>query len=81
MHRVYILLYEMILPIESSTLARSTVHATNVVVVYIHACMHTPSLVQFTRSSVDISSILREYYIYIYNTCHERNIRLSMVTL
>ena len=56
----------MILPIESSTLARSTVHATNVVVVYIHACMHTPSLVQFTRSSVDISSILREYYIYIY---------------
>ena len=68
----------------SSTLARSTVHATNVVVVYIHACMHTPSLVQFTRSSVDISSI-RSYYeiiiIYIYNTCHELNIRLSMVTL
>lgn len=46
--------------------------------------MHTPSLVQFTRSSVDISSI-RSYYeiiiIYIYNTCHELNIRLSMVTL
>ena len=34
--------------------------------------MHTPSLVQFTRSSVDISSILREYiYIYIIHVMNE----------